>query len=562
MKIRKPALLEKLILFWILVIGALFRFYNLGWGEGFFFHPDENNIAGSISQLEWPKLHPHFFAYGHFSIYLVYFWHQFLSFFKNQAFLTLVPFSQAVYTLRFFSATASVLTILMIYKIAKKIFGSPAAIIAALLTCFVPGLIQAAHFGTTESLLTFILLTTFYLSLKLMDKNPASGVFLSLAFLLGIGLSTKINALVFFSFPCLALALSQRFSLRKAWQKKRLWLYLFLSFVLALAISFLTSPYQYLDFGEFQRIAMYEIGIAQGKVPVFYTRQFLNTIPLLFQLSRIFPYNLNPLLELTGLIGLIFSLFFLTQKNQLHRNKKILLIWAFLIYFLPNSLLFAKWTRFITPVLPFFVLFPLEILIFWQKTKRKLLLNWLAFLLVMAGFLFSLAFFNIYLQPDVRLAATNWMTANLPSQTAILSEAGNVVNLPLKSGLPVINLQFYELEESPIIFNELLTSLTKVEYLLIPSRRIFADHPLDLFPKTACYHQLLFSGRLGFKEIKKFSSYPSLSFGAWPLALPDETAEETWTVFDHPVIRLYQKRFSHPQEEYRQMFDACVRQNQ
>ena len=93
----------------VILIGAFFRFYGLGWGEGFFFHPDENNIARSVSQLTWPELHPHFFAYGHFSVYLAYFLNQILSLLKNQSFLGKIPFSQAVYTLRFFSSSASVL---------------------------------------------------------------------------------------------------------------------------------------------------------------------------------------------------------------------------------------------------------------------------------------------------------------------------------------------------------------------------------------------------------------------------------------------------------------------
>lgn len=35
----------------ITLVGAFLRFYNLGWGDGFYFHPDEGNMARSVAQL-------------------------------------------------------------------------------------------------------------------------------------------------------------------------------------------------------------------------------------------------------------------------------------------------------------------------------------------------------------------------------------------------------------------------------------------------------------------------------------------------------------------------------
>src|SRR5258708_37086924 len=50
------------------------HFYNLNWGAPWYFHPDERNIASSISQLQFPnQMNPHFFAYGSLPIYTIYF---------------------------------------------------------------------------------------------------------------------------------------------------------------------------------------------------------------------------------------------------------------------------------------------------------------------------------------------------------------------------------------------------------------------------------------------------------------------------------------------------------
>jgi hypothetical protein len=53
---------------------------------------------------------------------------------------------------------------------------------------------------------------------------------------------------------------------------------------------------------------------------------------------------------------------------------------------------------------------------------------------------------------------------------------------------------------------------------------------------------MLFDGKLGFKKVAEFSSYPTIKlFNRKIFEFKDEEAEETWTVFDHPVIRVYKK---------------------
>jgi 4-amino-4-deoxy-L-arabinose transferase-like glycosyltransferase len=554
---RKEKFKKELALLGLIVlIGAFFRLFNLDWGEGWFFHPDENNIGRSISQLEWPQLHPHFFAYGHFSIYLAYFLNQFSNLFKNQPFLAPISFSQAIYSLRFLSGLESVLLIFLVFAIGKRLFNPNFGLVAAALVSLTPGLIQAAHFGTTEPLLTLTLFSSLYFSYKLMGKKPTKKTFLFLGIILGIGLSTKINALIFFVFPFLALFLKPKTSLRGIWAKRKLFLSLSGSFLLAIIVFFLTSPYQILDWGEFSRIIRYEIGIAQGKNLVFYTRQFLKTKPAVFQLGQILPFSLNPILEISGLIGFFLIPFSLIRRkinNQRQRGK--ILTWLACLIYLPSSLLtFTKWARFTLPLLPFFSLFSLEVLEFFKKSNRQFIFLFLRTLLISAGFLASIAFFSIYARPDIRTTASNWLVENLPSQSLILNEQGNVINLPLKGSFRVTNFDFYNLDDNPDLFEELLDGLEKNDYLLIPSRRIFANHPIDLFPKTGCYFRLLFSGKLGFKEIKKFTAYPRL----FNWEFPDEMAEETWSVFDHPVIRIYQKKASYSEEKYRRLFNLCL----
>ena len=95
------------------------------------------------------------------------------------------------------------------------------------------------------------------------------------------------------------------------------------------------------------------------------------------------------------------------------------------------------------------------------------------------------------------------------------------------------------------------------DYFLVQSRRIFMNHQKlpKLFPKTANLYDKLFDGELGFAQIKEFHSYPTLSFLGLSVEFSDETAEETWSVFDHPVIRIFKKVKPLTKETYTKVFE-------
>ena len=75
------------------------------------------------------------------------------------------------------------------------------------------------------------------------------------------------------------------------------------------------------------------------------------------------------------------------------------------------------------------------------------------------------------------------------------------------------------------------------------------------FPITSNFYNLLFSGKLGFKEVAEFNSFPTLKIGNLKLEINDERGEETWSVFDHPVIRIFKKVNSHPASYYDQILE-------
>ena len=128
------------------------------------------------------------------------------------------------------------------------------------------------------------------------------------------------------------------------------------------------------------------------------------------------------------------------------------------------------------------------------------------------------------MSPDIRLQASSWINQNIPLNSTVLSESGNVVNLPISDyGLRLTNFDFYNYQ--PL---NLADQIFRSDYVFVPSRRVFKN---GFAPD---YYQKLFSGSLGFSKIKEFSP-------DYDLFLNSEDAEETWSVFDHPTIRIFEK---------------------
>jgi 4-amino-4-deoxy-L-arabinose transferase-like glycosyltransferase len=493
---------KRFVILLIVLLTFFTRFIGLNWGNGYYFHPDESNMAIALSGLKSADLNPHFFAYGQFPLYLGYFTLKLIN----------VPndFSNSVFILRFWSALFSVLVIPIIYLISKKIFTSQYSLLVVFLIIFNPGLIQLAHFGTTESMLILIFLLNLFLSQKIFDQPKKYNLYIFAGIFTGIGLASKISSLIFIG-PILLVAFVNflKSSFRSSYILK-----IFLLIFFTTTFYLILSPYNYLSQSDFLSSLNYETNVATGSLKVFYTTQFLNTSPYLFQFTNIFPYTSGLPVYILAFAG--FLLFLKNYKTN-HKKYWLSILFPVLVYFTYFGQLYAKWTRFVSPV---FFIFP----IFAVYLLSKITVPVIRYLLIIICCLPGIYFMNLYLHPDIRLTASRWIFANISSNFQILSESGNVVNLPL--GNPAYQINNYDFYNNydPTTLSVVLASS---DYILIPSRRVFKNYHLG-------YYQHLFDGSLGFKEIKLFTPRSDI-------LLDPEKAEETWSVFDHPTIRIYQK---------------------
>lgn len=524
------------IIFLTLLFVTLFftRFVKPNWGNGFFFHPDENRDALALSTMTLKNINPSKYAYGQFPLLVGFSIYHLISFLPHFHGAVSPNFEQSIFILRTISAIASCFSVFFIYHISKYLFKKKLSqYLLVIVTIFTPGLIQLAHFGTNESILILIYLLNLFISFKILKKNHLKYILLA-GLISGIGIATKISALIFTGPIFLSLLINFISDKNFINTAKNTGIFI----ITTILFSVIFSPQFIFNQQDFKSSAEYEILLSTGKNKIFYTDQFLNTKPYIFQIKNIFPYTNGIPVTIISIIGLI--LIFKTKKYQ-NKYWQILLISSSVI-FLYNGQLYTKWTRYISPI---FLVLPILSCYLFDFIKNKFFLSLLFFLSIIPGVLFL----GLYFHPDVRYIASEWIVNNLPAESHVLSESNNVMGLPLlPSKLSINDFDFYKLETNPESVKELSRLLTESDYIFVPSRRVFKNRNNNQFPITQRYYTDLFSEKLGFKEIKKIAVSPYLF-------LNSENAEETWSVFDHPTIRIYQKTSFFNQDYYQKLLN-------
>lgn len=525
----------------IILVGGYMRFYNTNWDNYLLFHPDERNIDNAVTKINFvSQLDPDFFAYGGLPVYLYKGAGEIINF-MHQTDIWTSEWGHINQVGRTFSAFFSTLTILIVFLLGKKLFNKTTGIIASFIFAFTVSSIQIAHFATTESFLILIVTLLTYFSLYYY-KNPQAIVLTVLAVISGLGIAAKTTALSFLMIPFLSFFLTDF----RSQGKKILPFILSLVFfcVITFAIFFLFSPYTFLSYHKFLQSMNYETGVATGKIIVPYTHQFDKTISYLYEIYNLF-WQMGPVFALS-LVG--FGL--LLRKTIKGRQASYLFILIFpIIYFLYAGSWHAKFTRYMTPLLPFLSLyaaFTLSNLLNKYKTLGKITL----FISLLITSFWAFSFMSIYSNPQTRLTASLWMLENIKPGETVLTEHWD-------DGLPIYipgQDMLFTTKQLAIYDNEfsnkadyLAHMLSSANYISLTTRRLHGSliYLPENYPTTSKYYKYLFAEKLGYKKVAEFSSYPSF-FG---IKINDDRSEESFQVYDHPKIIIF-KNIKHlsPQE--------------
>ncbi len=573
----------------IFLIGALLRFTNLNWDSYQAFHPDERNIAWAVTRIHWfDELNPKFFAYGGLPIYL----YKILS--DITAWATHDPswttdWGKIAVVGRYVSATLSSLSLPFIYLVGFRFFSPAVGVLAMFFLAFSPWAIREAHFATTETMLVFFLLLLLLVSychcerseaIPLRLPRPLRGLAMTIGsgIILGLAIAAKTTSLLFLIIPLLSIWLSSHTI------RHRISMTLILLFFSG-AYFLLTSPYTIIDYPHFLESMKYETGVALGRFSVPYTLQFFRSIPYIYQLQTML-WQAGPV-AIIGIVGIIMlttnmvymyivsfprkressfqkatkywipaSAGMTTQKRMNVSSLLLFLIFP-LIYGVWSGSWYAKFSRYTVPLLPFATLASawLMVFLFQKLSKQKIYLYICIFVYLLIGVshtLWGLMNWTIYLRPQTRIEASQWIYDHVPLGANLLTEHWND-GLPVDihggknpSEYPRELLNVYDTDTDEKM-RTLADQLVQADYIILSTRRMWGTLPRlsEKYPATSRFYTLLLSGQLGYTEVAVFTSYPSL-FG---IVINDDPAEESIQVFDHPTVRIFQNTRKLPKEE-------------
>lgn len=595
--IRRTRLAEFVALAALLSVAAWFRWSGLAWDSGYLFHPDERQILLVISNLRLPAsipeffspdspLNPKFFAYGSLPIYLL------------RALLPFAPptdltgpwaddqFTRWVLLGRWLSGLFDLGVIVLTYALGRRVYDARIGLIAAACVALSVLHVQLAHFYAVDTLLTFFTVGTLYAAFRVAEGAIKWKIACGILF--GLALATKMTALpliVTIGYACYRATAAPPFKFSRArlldiWRAvRRPFLEIF---GIALLVFVVTQPYALLDGYTFGRDVGREMFVARGWLDYPYTRQFNGTLPVVYQVWQSAVWGMGlPL----GIFAWGGGALFLVQWWKTRAWRDTFLLTFALIYFLTVAFQYAKYPRYLLPLLP--VLYILAACawrrIFEKRFSRALLaFSLLAFSLLALSFLYSLAFTQIYTREHPWLVASRWIFENIPAGKTLTVEQWDDA-LPVLVQFPggarrgseykQIALPMYD-DDTDAKRRALADALSQADAVILASQRLYgsiARNPTR-YPLTNRYYEKLFNGELGFEPAFTTRNDPNL-FGITlrdnPFAdltfdpstrsgqavsrvtvrLPTSGmfvwnwgfADESFSVYDHPQPMVFQK---------------------
>jgi len=585
--------MKQLFLLLIFLLAIFFRFNNLNWDQNHHLHPDERflTMVGRAMRLpqsfadyfnqEKSLLNPsnigfNFYVYGTFPLVLTKYLAVILGK-DNYNDFTLVG--------RFLSALVDFLTVILVYKATKLLIGGFkngsrfTLHVTPLFSAFFYAVsvypIQSAHFFTTDTFLNFFMFGSFYFILKAIKNRRFILHLLFSSLFFSLALASKISAL--YILPLNLGILFLIFVLQKGSFIKRIICYsLFVICYLLLVYLFLRifNPYYFENQSFFNStlnknfVESIKMLTSLSKPEVWYPPgvQWINK-PWYGLLLTTFLVGLGSINFIIMLVGLIFVISKIkNQKSKIHsKNQKgiyfifllILIIFWVVGYFVYQSSQFVKSIRYTIYLYPFFAIFGgvgASVISYWLLVigkKNKFFYYVIRYTLYVILFLWPLLFSTIYFHPHTRVEASEWIYKNLENGSFILGEHwDDPLPLPREKNfgknfqvelLPVFDPDNFEK------WQKMRQLLQKADYYMLSSNRGWGSIPTvpNRYPLMSQYYQALLNGDcekqkklvgVCYKKIKTFEPY-YYKF----IKYPDHWVEETFTVYDHPTVLIYEK---------------------
>jgi 4-amino-4-deoxy-L-arabinose transferase-like glycosyltransferase len=337
----------------------------------------------------------------------------------------------SVLTGRLVTVTFSVLSIFIVYKIAREMYNEKTALVSAVLFGVMPGIVWLSSLALIEMMLLFVFCVSMLFFFRWLQTDRKLDLTLSLV-ALAVGVVVKYQILVVA--PIIMIASLLVFGKSKFLKtqtaefvhSKRLWLGIFL---VALAAILLYAFYS----SGLLSVWLYAIQVGNSGQS-WYSNRF--SAPIFYLLEMVVPYNdkhpISLLLYGLGLAGLAFLA--IRRKSQ----DKFLLVWFIVIYVVFTLIPNRQW-RYVTPLFPVLAISATVLAASaigyaqktWQSakngfTKKSLAKFSAAFLIIFVAtgvFFSSLDAYSWSTQgqPQIPIAqATAYVASNIPQNQSVL----------------------------------------------------------------------------------------------------------------------------------------------
>ena len=571
----------RLLLALILAAGAILRLRGFLWDDGHHLHPDERFISMVEEKLAFPRspaayfdsahspLNPYnegfgSFVYGTLPMVLA----------KGAGRLVGKTGYDGTYLAgRALSTLFDLLTIFLVYRIARRFAGRPTALLAAALLAFSAFAIQLSHFWTVDTFLTTFTAAVLLGSVRIAQGRAGRLEDATVGVGLGLAAACKITALA------LLLPVGVGILVRALADPKAR-----------------TRPRSVTVFSAALRLALV-VAVTALTVRVAFPTAFAGPSPFSFRLDPRWIKDLKELAHLSNSVagfppslqwagrtlwfpiqnfvlygaGLFFgiaaigSLAWALIVSWTSRRLALLPIALHTVFvFLYHGLSMVKTMRYFYPAYPAMaVLAALGTAELARRAETQPGSRWLRFTpsVVLGGtVLWALAFSAIYSRPHTRVEASRWIYDHVPPRSRIANESwddGLPFPLPEHDNLlysgPMLELWGPDNREK---VEQILKTLAGSDWIAVTSGRVFRNITRipTVYPMTTAYYRALFDGRLGFDLAADFTSYPSLG----PLRIPDDRAEEQFTVYDHPRVLLFRKSAGYSEDRARMLLLAAL----
>jgi len=344
--------------------------------------------------------------------------------------------------------------------------------------------------------------------------------------------------------------------------RQRDWYAVFIGLCCAAGITvivfLLVEPYALIDAREFVQQVSDQGSMARGGQDLPYVRQFVGTIPYIYELQNMVLWGMGLLL---GVVVCIAFCWFIWRVSRLKIDSWLVLLSWVIVYGAIVGSFYVKFMRYMLPVYPLLALMAAALLTstipaFSERlanlkffTKRLPVLRGSVIVLVLGGTLFQgLALLNVYSVPNTRVQASSWMYSHLPANSVITYEQWDDPLPYAVTGHDALQFRQYQDsngttgldlygDDTQAKAQQLATALSQVNVITMATDRLDKSIPRlpARYPLTIHYYQLLFSGQLGFRLAATFANHPHFL----GITLDDSNADESYSVFDHPTTRIF-----------------------